>query len=940
MLTLTAEQIRTLAPDSSAARAGEALGDRRRWSDTGRSETAAWGLCQGSGASPYQTVVDLSGPAYKCSCPSKKIPCKHSLGLLFLVADDGVAQGAPPDWARTWFEARATRAAAAATKAEGTAEVDPAARARRVESREKKVVAGIAELDRWLTDLMRRGLDSAHGEGYRFWDGMGARLVDAQAGGLGRSVRALGSAASASEAWPHVLLEGAGRLHLLCEAYRRADELPDDLRADVRSLVGWTTKEDELDDADTIDDRWLVVGRRVDDSGQVITARTFLIGESSKRPALHLAFGVDAAPPTALAVPGQAFRATLAFYPSAMPLRAAVRPTIVPDGEVTAIPETVGLDEVVGNHAARLARNPFLAAWPSAIRDVVPVRRDGRLLVRDADGNALPVTPSWLAPRLLAISGGHPVTLVAEWDGTWLRPLSALAEGRLAAVSGSGSDATAETNGDIGWPQLVSAALLGTERVGGSVPVPESVASLVTGAEPERALLAAAGSIAVRRRAARRTAIDDAPMPAPAELDARPPLSGAAARHLGLVVTEEAPLVPEFLGLVPRSRRLPDEWLPDLLELAARSDAVRDALAGIAGPRATWLAAALPELDTAGTVLGVDPDEAWEASRTATARVALVRALRRDDPAAARDALARWLPDAAAVERARILGALEVGLAPADESLLVGGIGDRRVDVRRAAAELLVRLPGSDLTRRVESHARPLLASQGRLRPSLSVSLPMVDADLEAAGFGGKPPEGIGERAWLLRDLLAHVRPGRWVEWLGIDAAGLIDRALRSDEARPVLEGWILATERFGDRDWAAALLRAPDVRTKVMVNVGQVLGGLDPVDTAVVLAETTKQLEPAMLASFVGAVPAPWPPPLVEAVLGVIRTFSGSQYPDQALYQLVRAASIGLLPDRAEDLSTLASYEGQIRPALADAIETIRLRARFHDAFANLPPG
>jgi hypothetical protein len=939
MLTLTAEQVRTLAPDSSAARAGEALGDRRRWSGTGRTDTAAWGLCQGSGSSPYQAVVDLSGPAYKCSCPSRKIPCKHCLGLLFLLADGGIAQESPPDGARTWLEARATRAAAAGTKAETAVEVDPAARARRVESREKKVAAGIAELDRWLTDLMRRGLDSARAEGYRFWDDMGARLVDAQAGGLGRSVRALGSAASAGEAWPHVLLEGAGRLHLLCEAYRRADQLPDDLRADVRSLVGWTTKEDELNDADAVDDRWLVVGRRVDDSGQVITARTFLLGESSKRPALHLAFGVGAAPPTALAMPGQAFRATLAFYPSATPLRAAVRPTIVPDGEVTAVPETVGLDEVVGGHAARLSRNPFLAAWPSAIHDVVPVRRDGRLLVRDADGNALPVTPTWLGPRLLAISGGHPVTLVAEWDGTWLRPLSAVAGGRLAAVSGSEFEATAETRGDTGWSQLVSAALLGTERSGGTVPVPQSVASLVTGAEPERALLAAAGSITVRRRAARRTALDEAPMPAAAELDARPSLSGSVARLLGLVVVDQPALVPEFLGLVPRSRRLPDEWLPDLLELASRSDAVRDALAGVAGPRAAWLAAALPELDTGGTVLGVDPDEAWDAATSATARVAVIRAMRRDDPAAARDALARWLPDVAGDERARILGSLEVGLEPADEPLLAGGIGDRRLDVRRTAAGLLVRLPGSALTRRLEEYVRPLLASQGRLRPSLSVTLPTIDADLEGAGFGGKPPQGFGERAWLLRGLFAHVRPGRWVEWLATDASGLIDRALRSDEARPVLEGWILATERFGDRDWASALLRAPDVRTKVMVNVGQVLEGLDPAGRATVLAETTKQLEPQMLAAFVEGVPAPWPQPLAEAVLGVTKAFSGSQYPDQALYQLVRAAAIGLPPRRAEDLETLASYQGQIRPALDGAIETIRLRARIHDAFAILPP-
>ncbi|MBY0395182.1 MAG: hypothetical protein K2X91_01765, partial [Thermoleophilia bacterium] len=342
-----------------------------------------------------------------------------------------------------------------------------------------------------------------------------------------------------------------------------------------------------------------------------------------------------------------------------------------------------------------------------------------------------------------------------------------------------------------------------------------------------------------------------------------------AARLLELVITDQPALVPEFLGLVqPSRRRLPDEWLPDLLELAARSRAVRDAIADVGGPRATWLAAALPELDPGGGApIGQELDEAWEAAGSAAARVALVGAMRRDDVATARDALARWLPAVAGDERARILSALEVGLEPADEALLARGIGDRRIDVRRAAAALLVRLPGSALTRLIEDHARPLLEIRGRLRPSLAITLPTIDPELEAAGFGGKPPAGFGERAWLLRDLIAHVRPGRWIEWLGTDPSGLVDRALRADDARPVLEGWIGATGRFGDQGWASALLRAADVRTKVMVNIGQVFEHLDPAGRATVLAETAKQLEPAMLAAFVEDVPAPWPRALVEAV-------------------------------------------------------------------------
>ena len=137
MVTLTAEQIRTLAPDGAAARAGEALGSPRRWTQVGRSDAAAWGLCQGSGSTPYQVTADLAGPAYKCSCPSRKIPCKHALGLLFLVADGGAPAAGPPEWAQSWLDARASRAAATATRTERTVEVDPEARAKRIASRER-----------------------------------------------------------------------------------------------------------------------------------------------------------------------------------------------------------------------------------------------------------------------------------------------------------------------------------------------------------------------------------------------------------------------------------------------------------------------------------------------------------------------------------------------------------------------------------------------------------------------------------------------------------------------------------------------------------------------------------------------------------------------------------------------------------------------------------
>jgi hypothetical protein len=934
VLTLTAEQVRTLAPDAAAARSGEALGSPKRWTAAGRSDTAAWGLCQGSGPTPYQVAVDIAGPAYKCSCPSRKIPCKHALGLLFLVADAGAPAASPPEWVQDWLDSRASRAAAAATRAERTAEVDPDARAKRIETRERKVAAGIEELDRWLRDLMRRGLDSTRSEGYRFWDAMGARLVDAQAGGLGRSVRGMGSAANSGDAWPHLLLEGAGRLHLLSEAYRRSDQLPEDLRADVRSLVGWNIKEDELDPAAAVEDRWLVIGQRIDDRGDIVTARTFLLGETSGRIGLQLAFGVGAAPPTLLAVPGQAFWATATFYPSATPLRVAVGVPIEPDGEVTALPGATALAGVVEEHAMRLARNPFAGAWPVVIGDVVPVLNGGRLTVRDADGTALPIVSAVVAPRLLAVSGGHPIALIAEWDGAWLRPLAAFTDGRLASVTAD-PDAVEVKMDDPDWSALVSAALLGTERTGGTAPIPEAVAGLVAGADTEGAILAAAGTLAVRRRAGRTTTRDETTLPLAAEPDPRPQLTGAAARYVGIALEERPSLAPELLGLVRRSgRRLPDEWLPELMAMATRT---ADAdFVDLGGPRAAWLARIYPELaGDAWWGMGDDWDEAWAAARSGAARAALVRRFRQRDLPRAREALATWWSDIASEDQARVLAAVETNIDVADEHLLARALDIGRADVRRTAARLLVLLPDSTLTTRLEAAARPLLTIEGRLRKSLKVSLPSPTEEFEAIGFTSRPASGYGERAWLLRQILAHVGPARWSEWLQTEPTGLVDQAVRSDEARPLLEGWIEATGRFGDAAWAAAILRNKDVPAKVNTNIGQVLDALSPADRAAAIADAVATLEPPVLAGLAAAVPAPWPKPLGDAVLAAARAAGREQFPAPGLYELIRAAALRLPPDRADDLETAATWKDELRPALVDVVETIRLRARIHEAFA-----
>jgi uncharacterized Zn finger protein len=117
---LSAEQVAGLAPDAGSLKAGRGLASERRWSGLGQDERAVWGLCQGSGSKPYRTQVDLAGPAFRCSCPSRKFSCKHALGLLLLVAASPAAapRAEPPDRVTTSLAARGRREERAQARAE------------------------------------------------------------------------------------------------------------------------------------------------------------------------------------------------------------------------------------------------------------------------------------------------------------------------------------------------------------------------------------------------------------------------------------------------------------------------------------------------------------------------------------------------------------------------------------------------------------------------------------------------------------------------------------------------------------------------------------------------------------------------------------------------------------------------------------------------------
>lgn len=421
------ERVLALAPDAPSQRAAQSLASGRAWPTAGAGAGAVWGECRGSAAAPYRAVADLSGPAYRCSCPSRKFPCKHVLALLLLWAGGSVEDdpAGPPDWAATWLTARAAKAGPV-QPAEPAEPKDPKTAARRAEQREARVASGLAELDRWLCDQARQGLAGSQQAGYGHWDGIAARMVDAQAPGLAERLRALAAVPHSGTGWEGRLLEEYALLRLLTVAWRREAALPAPLRETIRSRIGFALRQaDVLAGGEPVGDRWQVLARRDLERDRIRVRRTWLRGRETGRDALVLSFAAAGqAPDESLAV-GTDTDADLAFYPGAAPLRALVLARhSSAAGDAPAGGTIAGL---LAGYAAALAADPWLDSWP-AVLDVTPARSPVPA-VFDADGDALPLHPGsgdgWM---LFALSGGCPVTVAGEWTPHGLWPLTAWGE--------------------------------------------------------------------------------------------------------------------------------------------------------------------------------------------------------------------------------------------------------------------------------------------------------------------------------------------------------------------------------------------------------------------------------------------------------------------------------------------------------------------------------
>jgi len=466
----TPDQVLLLAPDKAAATAALAASTPGSWSAAGYDDQAVWGHYIATSAEPYAVAVDLSddvaGPAFRCNCPSRKIPCKHAIGLLLLHANGGLVVARRLPFAAEWMQRRARKSDAASAvdaevatpTADGGAEHDAAdgalgggARAPRPEmgaidpnrqkrqmERSARMRAGLIELDRWLADRIRVGIAAPELAAPATWERVAARLVDAQCGGLGNRVKRVAAKVGQHARWHEDVLEEMALLHVLAVGAQHSSTLPTNLADGVHVATGLTVAKDDVLASVPSTARWRVMGESRTREDRITVQRTWLAsaGDDGSSPtwAMLLSFGAVGNDVTSDYEIGSAFTADVHWYPGGIALRALVgRVHSEPVPSSSWLPGQ-SIAEAMSACGWALAAEPWLERYPMCVRVAPAPLGNGNWLVGDDTGSMVVAAGFTRMAELVCVSAGRPAVVMGEWSTEGFLPLTVESHGQVVVL--------------------------------------------------------------------------------------------------------------------------------------------------------------------------------------------------------------------------------------------------------------------------------------------------------------------------------------------------------------------------------------------------------------------------------------------------------------------------------------------------------------------------
>src|ERR1041384_8001603 len=261
----------SLAPNAAAIKNARGVVLKRKLVGLFRSAdgTLLFGDCKGSGAENYQPSADFGDPAkpvFRCTCPSRQFPCKHSLALLYAHAQGAkfVEKDVPAEISekRSKLQQRVEKKKDEADKPH---KVNTSALKKKIQAQ----LEGLDLLEALVNDLIRAGLGTLNAKSARQMEEQAKQLGNAYLPGAQNALHALTGLfyrsqissedelkVSEREQVYSGALDQLNRLQSLCKQGRRYlsnrledPELKPEIETDIAAWLGHAWQLRELKDA-------------------------------------------------------------------------------------------------------------------------------------------------------------------------------------------------------------------------------------------------------------------------------------------------------------------------------------------------------------------------------------------------------------------------------------------------------------------------------------------------------------------------------------------------------------------------------------------------------------------------------------------------------------------------------------------------------------------
>ncbi|KAF0247415.1 MAG: hypothetical protein FD167_3184 [bacterium] len=370
------------------------------------------------------------------------------------------------------------------------------------------------------------------------------------------------------------------------------------------------------------------------------------------------------------------------------------------------------------------------------------------------------------------------------------------------------------------WDDLVSTALIGTQRQAGEVsPISPSdklnaMLSQLNTSDVEHNLLSAATLLAIYQRAGKAPNKLDISLTEPCDLEDLP-IYNPERNKLFLSIFEERNVkaFAEYLSLLGKTAcRISNDNLCQILNYGNSYPEFREGICKVIGKRGQWLAEQNPNWAYARVTnpKNVTPEEIWQIGNKLD-RINLLKELRKKDSKKARELVLSTWKEESADERVAFILTFKENLTIEDENFLENALDDRAKDIRLEAQKLLSCLSESQFHARMLKRLRSIIKLKTEKKNTiLEINLPqnLDEMTIRDIVEVNPPNKDIGQKAWWLRKIVLAVDPKFWSNHLNLSSKEVFSLIAKSDWEQDLL--WALpgSISNHLDLEWAKALFQ------------------------------------------------------------------------------------------------------------------------------------